>query len=112
MATVTTIKKAKKARTQKQTEINEVPLPEPFQKKLDAFLLSVKYDAHESGSAFVIVFRPSEPVGGVDVNVASWGLTDKLQNKMLKAALVAIDGVPLYHYVDESQIKEVQPFAK
>jgi len=85
---------------QKQTAVNEVPLPKPFQKRLETFFQAVKYDANEHGLALVIVLRPSAIKNSVDANVASWGLTEEMQNKMAKAALKSINGETLYYSFD------------
>ena len=102
MAKVTEMKKARK-----QTGVNEVPLSPFLHDSVQTFLRTVKddqwsYESDENGEggrnsiALVIVLSSGEGKG-VDVNVASYGLTDETQNKIVNAALKAISGEPLFY---------------
>jgi hypothetical protein len=79
----------------RQTEVNEVPLSEELQEDLDKFLQGVNAEP-TSTEAFVIIFRPGGN-GTVNVNVASWELTEELQNKMVDAIHKTINGEPLFY---------------
>jgi hypothetical protein len=91
---------AKKQRKKKQTAVNEVPLTEKLQARLDSFLQAVSNN-HPT-SALVLVFRPSAIIKGrVDVNVANLGLTDELQNEAATAVRTALRGEVLFYSVSD-----------